>query len=217
MILISHSRRPQRGFTLIELLTVIAIMAILAGAAAPALMKSYRASSLTQAGNQVANLASLARNNALSRNAMTALVIVTSTSANLSQAANKALTVIELAPGQTNWTQITKWVFLPIQVKAYANPAALDPANLPLPTGGAMPPLSVADNSGSLVALQSSDYVCYVFNPDGTMYNVSSPLPQAFVQYATDQAPSNGTQSTSLLNYYDLVFSEAGGIHIIRP
>ncbi len=210
-------RRRAQGFTLIELLIVVAIMAMLGGLATPALMKSYRSSSLTQAGNRLTDVAMLARQNALSRNTMTAVVMVTSTSAQLAGISHDALTVIELSPSQGGWNQITGWTFLPSQAKAYANLAALSPADLPLPVGGTLPVLRLPSNAGAPVTLAETDYVCYVFNPDGTMYNVSSPLPQAYVQYASDQAPSGGVQAANLHNYYDLVFSDAGGINIVRP
>lgn len=205
----------RQGFSLTELLVVISIM-VLIGAGTPSLLSSYRSSNLTTAGNQVVDIAKLARNNSLSRSAMTAVIMVSSTSPNLSNVSNKAMTIIELSPNQTSWRQVVSWLYLSSQVNVYANLAALQPSALPVPTGGSLPTLRVNGSKG-LVTLTSADYVCYVFNPDGTSYNPSASLPKVYVQYATDAAPSNGTQAGNLKNYYDVVLSDAGGVHVIRP
>ncbi len=190
----------SRGFSLAELLVVVAIMGLLATISTPGLVRSYRASTLTASGNRAVDLAMQARQNALSRNAMTALVLAIN-----GASPNQAMTVIELQADQT-WKQISSWAFLSPNAKAYPNGGA----STTLP--GTAPTLVLNGKS-----LGAGGYACYVFNPDGTTYNSAAVLPQLYVQYASDTAPSGGGGNTGLPNYYDLVFSDAGGIHIVRP
>src|SRR5688572_20486513 len=80
---IRHPLRPLRdlerkrgAFTLVELIVVIALIVLLVALVAPAFTGSGRATALKAGGNNVANLALLARQNSLTKNAMTALVVI---------------------------------------------------------------------------------------------------------------------------------------------
>jgi prepilin-type N-terminal cleavage/methylation domain-containing protein len=192
------------GFTLTELLTVIVVMALLVSLGLPSIMSSYRASGLTAAGNQLDSLAMLARENAVSHNVRTALVLVTSNSANPSLS-GRAVSVWEMGSDQT-WTQTGRWMFLPAATRAYDDPSATV-------TGFPTPAPTITLNGS---AVPAGNYSAFIFNPEGNMYGPPSTKRVASIEYATDPAPV-GSVNTSLKNYYDLVFgSDTGAIYVVR-
>jgi len=79
----------------------------------PAFSNIGKATSLGMAGNQVVNLLNLARANSTSKNAMTAVVVLSNAT---SDNHLRVLTVMELTPSadgsplsSTNWKQVAKW------------------------------------------------------------------------------------------------------------
>ncbi len=68
-----HIARRARGFTLVELMAVLAIAAILAGAAVPSMRGLIRSVRLTSATNDLFASLMLARNEAAKRNARVAM------------------------------------------------------------------------------------------------------------------------------------------------
>ncbi len=194
-----------RGFSLIEILMVISIMAILVSVGAPSFLSSYRASGLTDAGNQLDNVATLARENAISHNARTAVVLMT-TDPYDSTLSGRAFSVWQMQSDQT-WTQSSRWQFLPASSKAYDDPTATV-TGFPAP----LPTITIQGNP-----LPAADYSAFIFNPDGSMYTGPSTTTRiASVEYKGDPAPV-GSVNTSLKNYYDLVFSsDTGAIHVVR-
>lgn len=95
----------QRAFSLIELLTVIALMALLTSLLAPAFNNFGRAGQLNADGNKVVNLVNLAGQNSMSKNVMTALVVVSPDQSN----AYRSFTLLEYAPEANEWKQISGW------------------------------------------------------------------------------------------------------------
>ncbi len=106
--------KKRRGaFTLIELLVVIAIIALATGMVIFGLKGTASSSSLTGEGDRLAALVSLARQNAMAKNALTALILVTdpSVDGNL-----RAVSIWEITPKTdgtaltpTNWKQASRW------------------------------------------------------------------------------------------------------------
>ncbi len=104
----------RSGFTVMELLTVAGIIVLLLGLMVPAYTRIGRANALTTAGNRVADLVALARQNAMTRNALTALIIA---------GQGDAAILYELKPtasgslvdesGGSLWKPISKWEVLP--------------------------------------------------------------------------------------------------------
>lgn len=98
-------RRSRRGFSLIELLTVIAMMAVLTTLVAPAFNNLGKSSLLSAEGNRVFNLVNYAGQNSISKNAMTALVVIDPQSGS----AYRAFALFECLPESTDWKQISPW------------------------------------------------------------------------------------------------------------
>jgi len=102
--------KPSRGFTLIELLVVVAVIVIMAGLAVPAYTSIGKGSQLSASGNRVANLINLARQNSMSKNSMTAFLVLTDSRINN---AYQSVALMELPNQSSVWTQISNWETLP--------------------------------------------------------------------------------------------------------
>lgn len=184
----------HRAFSLVELLAVMAIMALLMGVATPAFQSSSRASHLTQAGNRLADMASLARQTASSKNVITAIVLVSKPS----PLEKQAVTLLEYDAANAQWKIASPWIRLPESVEATnamptANPAA-----------------SMAAVSLLLDGRPVVNYSDIVFFPDGRiLYPGDSPsLSVKLVQ---------GSETTSA-NSYDIVFNkENSAYRVVRP
>lgn len=98
-------RKSRRAFSLIELLTVIAMMALLTTLVAPAFNNLGKSSLLSAEGNRVVNLVNYAGQNSISRNAMTAMVVIDPQSGS----AYRAFALFECLPESTDWKQISAW------------------------------------------------------------------------------------------------------------
>lgn len=105
----------QRGVTLLEMLAVIAIIGLVSALATPALNALGKTAAVGTGGSRLAGLASVARQNAVSKQAMTALVL-----SNQGTTRGRLLTIVELAtpangaaPGSADWRQISQWELLP--------------------------------------------------------------------------------------------------------
>ncbi|MEZ0388761.1 MAG: Tfp pilus assembly protein FimT/FimU, partial [Verrucomicrobium sp.] len=78
------SRSAERGvlrvlsqaFTLVEMLAVLGVLTVLIAAAGPAMIGAVRGSALQQARNQIAATTALARQKAVTKHTMTALVVL---------------------------------------------------------------------------------------------------------------------------------------------
>jgi prepilin-type N-terminal cleavage/methylation domain-containing protein len=107
-----------RGFSLIELLLVLTIMGVFASLSMLALKPLTSSQNLTSAGDKFAGLLAFAREEAIAKNTLTALVLITSP--NEGPAAYRTFSVWEVAlpvaggaPTSSNWYQATKWQELP--------------------------------------------------------------------------------------------------------
>jgi prepilin-type N-terminal cleavage/methylation domain-containing protein len=142
--------RKSPGFSLVELLVVMAIVVALGALIAPAITNFGKANLLRTSGDRVSGLLKAARQNAMARNAMTALVVITDPAVDLRY---RGFALLELkgsssVASTSDWKQISKWDILPEgvvvdpswpsdQVLAFAQSSAqiqLLPATLALPT-----------------------------------------------------------------------------------
>ncbi len=112
-----HSRTNRQGFTLVEILLVVAVTGLVAALTLGGL-GGAKSSQLASGGNQVVDLINQSRQNAISENVPTALVMVTG-SGN-SKWDYHLFGIYQLSspgPGQTpTWVQAAKWTFLPTGV-----------------------------------------------------------------------------------------------------
>ncbi len=179
-----------------ELLAVISIISVLTTMAVPALVSSQRASALTHAGNQLADLASLARQTAMSKNAITALIV--STKPPGSQTVRQAALVMQYDGVANAWAPLGGWVRLSESVIAADN----------FTDNTAVTRLALPDLRVDGAPLSPSGYTALVFYPDGHMVNGTSSRELAVSPIA------GNTQA----NYYKLVFnSDTSAYHITRP
>ena len=217
--LIPSSRPPPRagrlsGFTLLELLIVIGIMVMMMGILAPAFSSIGKGTSLRTAGNQVSNLLNLARANSMSKNVMTALVLLT----NNTDGAYRAFLLMQRAAGDsgttTNWVQASKWETL-------RDGVLVSPTNAFLLTGGftANPPTPPLPSTGITYRGTPIDLTAncasVVFLPKGSLYGVSTPYTLQLIP-AYLQSGSVVTMGTN--NFYKLtILPSTGRVKIDRP
>jgi Tfp pilus assembly protein FimT len=203
------------------MLTVVAIMSILAVLGATSL-SSLRSTSLTSSGNQMVDVFAMARQNSISKNAFTAIVIKSQ-----GAGAYSAYCLLQLTRQDDGtlgaWTALTSWRYLGRGV-VFENGQSNDtfistPVNLPTPLPTTFP------FQGQNIDLTSATvYQCY--QPDGTLSaQPASPARMALrlIEGAVD--PTTGAftyQGTKVsgaeVSYYDLVFVENTGMtKVERP
>ncbi|OJV26735.1 MAG: hypothetical protein BGO12_00020 [Verrucomicrobia bacterium 61-8] len=184
-------------------MTVIAIMGIVLASVAPAIVQRQRASNLTQAGNRLADMITSARQTSLSRNMITAVIFVTSTSdATLN---GRVLGFLEMGTDRV-WKQSGGWVYLPEAVEIQDMNGAAPHNALPMPSGAPAPQLARVKGDANPA------YSALVFYPDGRMRGDSSLARQVRVHFQSD------AQNASPANYYDVVLnSDTATMRIQRP
>jgi len=182
------SRCPHRGFSLVELLSVIAVISVMVTASLPAISSISKARRLSTAGNLVYDLSSQARQNAMSRNAMTALVLNKSTG---------SFILMELLPGKSTWSPISRWYDLPegIAVDEEASGSFMSSPGLAYPLGN----LTRGKN-----AVSEAECVYQVFLPRGQLVQNSGetpPILQLVEKYSGGKS-----------NYYKVFINQFTGI-----
>lgn len=150
------------GFTLVEMLVVVSIVLSLMGIVSAALIGAGRANSLSNAGNQIAAMVGIARQNSMTKNALTALVIPTG------ENSWNSCILYELTPKAdgskattVDWRPISKWITLPpaIAIDDCEFPVQSDQKDFPdLP--------SIVPPNGEAVTA----YRFIVFTPRGALY-----------------------------------------------
>lgn len=102
---LSRALGKRSGFSLLELLTVIAMMAVLTTLIAPAFNSLGKSNLLDAEGNRFVNLVNYAGQNSISKNAMTALIVI----APETPGAYKASALFEYTPEALDWKQLSPW------------------------------------------------------------------------------------------------------------
>lgn len=153
--------RDLRGFSLVELLTVVAVISVLAAMGARVLAGG---SPLQTAGIALSDFALMARNEAISRNSLSALVFKNSGSE-----AFRSYCILTLKrpldgsqPTSGDWVQGTAWKTLPVRVR-FENSGGDNDVLKANP--GFFPPLPATTYRGETVAPSSLAVV--LFGPGG--------------------------------------------------
>ena len=189
-------RSSRRGFSLVEILTTLAIISVMAVVSLPSIASFSEASKLSAGGNELADLATLAHDYALSHNMVTALVGITTSSAAPS-AQYRAFVVMARDSGG-NWSPVSKWTWLPEAVAMDSSSA-----NTFLTFSGTNQQNFSLNLNGAKVG---SGYAYQLFFPDGRMDTSASSL---LLRVVTPHNPAN---------WYDLVFNPmTGTVKINRP
>lgn len=163
-------------------------------------------------GNDLADLASLAHDYAVSHNVMTALVGVTTSTSVSSNAQYRAFVVIASDSTGNNWAPVCKWMLLPASV-TMASSTKLDTTlnTFIYPKFQGSYPLPTITFSLDGVNF-TSGYLYQTFYPDGHMDTSASSVTLLLV---TNQ---NKTATTAPKDYYELIFNPmTGTVKINRP
>lgn len=162
---------------MVELLVVLSIMGLLASISMLALKPLTSSQNLNAAGDKVAGLLAFAREEAIAKNTLTALVLITAP--NEGSAAYRTFSVWEVAlpiaggaPTSSNWYQATKWQQLPSgTVLDSGQPAA----NNFLTSSTVTPALPATINYlGASLSTSSSSCAVQYFLPSGRLDWASS-------------------------------------------
>lgn len=223
---LSAVRRHRLGFTLTEILAVLAIISIVTAATfSYGLIGPKGMGKVEGSGNQVVDLIDLARQTAVSKNEMTALVVVTDPSVGLR---NQLLMVYELqmpvngsAPTSANWVPSTGWQMLYHGVLADPNPTyfTFNNSSDSSSTAGVPSPSFPAIN---YLGQNVSTYKYLVFTADGSLLSGNSATvrisPGAFPQGSSTVVYAGGTTGGVPNNYYNItILGATGMVKIDRP
>ncbi|MGB8355719.1 MAG: prepilin-type N-terminal cleavage/methylation domain-containing protein [Chthoniobacteraceae bacterium] len=197
--------RSVKAFSLLELLVAMTILATLAVLSIPTL-GLISSTSLTSAGNQIVDAANQARQNSISKNAWTALII------NNNFAGPSAYCVIELTRQDDGsfgtWQTVLSWHYLPKGI-VFSPTATTSLISDFLMTNG-NPPLSLPTSypfQGTQLDLTNANF--QVYQPDGTLgagQSLRLRLSEGFLAPGGTITYTHPTSSGSAANYYDIVF-----------
>jgi len=218
-----HRRGSAAGFSLIEMLIVVMIMIIVLGLIVPAVNGIGRSSALTTGGNTVVDLVNLAREDAMTKNTMTALVVLGNQGTDNDY---RALTVLEFDP-VAGWSQIREWEILPTGIVIDSNDKTVNCSflsNSPNP----FPFLSLGELSNPPVKYQGqqlsnnvSAYAARIFMPNGALQNPEQAAQLRMVEgffQGNRTVYTNHDGQNLATNYYDVaILGMTGTTKVNRP
>jgi len=198
-----ESGRSRAGFSIIELLAVMAVMSLVVGLTISG-ANLWKSQQLSASGNQIADLMSMARQNSLTKNTSTAIVIKTR-----NDGAYAAICLMELSrssDGTTgDWQMLSPWSFLKDGVVFSPESASTFLSSGSLPSG--FPSQIVC--RGQSVNMTSGAAV-QVYQPDGTLA-AGQTVRLRMIEGTANQAGTvvsthAGSSSANPANIYDIVF-----------
>jgi len=201
----------------------MSVLAVLTAAS----LSSLHSANLSSSGNQLVDVFAMARQNSISKNDFTAVVILTT-----GTTACSAYCLMELprqADGTigTTWTALTNWKFLPTGVVFDYGDAT--PANDTFMTssinGATTPPMlptplpATVNFQGAQINTSGAVVQCY--QPDGTLIG-AQPLRLRLLEGTANTSGvityTGATASGNQVSYYDLYFiANTGNTKIGRP
>jgi prepilin-type N-terminal cleavage/methylation domain-containing protein len=203
----------RSAFSLLELLTVMAVLGIAAALIAPAAANFGRAQALRNAGNLVADLAAAARQQAMARSTLTALVLLANQGTPNDY---RALAIAEYDATGRVWQQTSRWEILPTGVMVDRNDAFASsflqnsPQPLPFAAAGSVP----ITFQGAAIAFPGG-YAARVFTPRGALSNPDFPAQIRLVEAVTSGSSLVYTRpgaSGKPVNFYDVSIVPTTGL-----
>lgn len=211
-----HPEKPSPGFTLVELLVVMSVLSVLMLLATPSI-RLLNSQSLTAAGNQMVDATTMARQNSISKNGYTAVVVKTQ-----GAGAYSAYCILDLQRNDDGsygaWQAVTPWqhlasgiIFSPTTPSATISSFLDGIANIPtpLPTEFSFQGKKIDLNPGTA----NSETVVQIYQPNGAPLNATQSLrlrlSEGFVSdsgeitYKHAAKGSDGQPSPE--NFYDIV------------
>jgi prepilin-type N-terminal cleavage/methylation domain-containing protein len=223
-MIMKKNRAFARAFTLVELLVTITIVSILTSICVLGLKSLTGSAGLTGAGDQVSALLSFARQEAIAKDTMTAVVLVTTP--NAGKAAYRTFSLWELKvrtdgtpPSSSDWVQASKWQTLPVGTVVDSSNTASTFLASSTPT----PSLPTLNYVGTNLN-PASDCAVQIFLPSGRLVSSSGnpyilQLVEGYYNGTTTTYQHVNASNTALpANYVQYVFSTATGVpKIVRP
>lgn len=210
-----YSPASRAGFSLIEMMVVISIIATVSVAAFSGLFGIGGGFKLSGSGNRVSNLALLARQNSLAKNAMTALVMIADSGTEGDFRAFRLYEIVPRTDGQplssADWSPLGTWETTPDGV-------VVDSCTFTLSSTAATPALPQITYRDSVVA----NYQYVIFLPNGGLQGATSPSVRLVQGYRSPGAQvttyTAAHQAGAALNYYQVsLLTASGRVKIDRP
>lgn len=195
--------KSHSAFSLTELLVSVAIITLIGALGVPA-VSSLRAAKLVNSGNLIADMVNQARQNAITRNTSTALVMAVTTGD--SKLDGRLFCIVEYKIATQTWGMISPWTLLPAEVMVDSAGSNVFVTSRPVIS----PPIGDLKYAGKTIG--SGKYTYQVFLSDGTMEST---------QFTANTMPvlrlvQDHTAVQS--NYYDIILNVYTGIpKIERP
>ena len=213
----------QKGFTMVELLVVMSIVAILTSLSVLGLKSIMGDTGLTGAGNQMSQFFTFARQEAISKNTLVAVVVLTTPNVGSAQyrtfsAWELALPANGTAPTSSNWVQASKWVTLPAGIVVDVS-TAIDPnlattassfalSATPVTSPAALPSMNYLGQNVN----PATDCAAQVFTPSGRL---NSSSPNLCMLTLVERNPNPASLPA---NYVTYIFNPATGeTKVVRP
>lgn len=225
-------RRRQRGFTLIELMAVMAIMAILLSLGMMSFKSLSGSTGLDGAGDQLNGFFAFARQEAIAKNTMTAVIMVTNPTVSNGNASYRTFALWELtlpadgtAPESSNWNQASRWMTLPtgIVVDNSTTDGVSNFLQGPANSDSIQPPLPASLNYQGTPLNLDQDCVYQIFLPSGRLdAPMTDPctlrLVEGFYKNSVITYQHLNSSTSQPANYVSYIFSTATGEpKIVRP
>jgi prepilin-type N-terminal cleavage/methylation domain-containing protein len=206
----------SRGFSLVEMLVVLTIMGILSALTVSSI-SSLRSTVLSATGNQLVDVFAMARQNSLTKNGFTAVVVRAQGTGACS--AYCLLQLVRQDDGTFgSWTELSPWRYLPAGVVFENNQTTIDTFMLTAPALPSPLPTSYLFQ-GSPIDLTAAGTVVQCYQPDGTLINTLSNGHALQLRLIEGKADTTGsvtysgaTVAGAQVSYYDLFFIANTGI-----
>jgi len=190
-------RNARAGFTLVELLAVIAVITILITLSVRGLRNDF-SMQLSNAGDQVTQLAHQAKQLARAHRSLTAFFVVRD--AGDPDKDCRLMGILEMLPGASQWRMVSRWEALPVSIR-------IDPDKSDGLDQSPAPKVAFPTLTRGTQTIPASKYICQVFLPSGELLQ-SAPAPSIYLYIAHGKSD----------NFYRVVLSNATGNSFIeRP